>query len=69
MKKKSKMPIMHDAIRKILYSLYKHNKITKNLLQLNRAIIIMKIFFDDKKLLIISSKNIPFDSPPKVFKV
>ena len=63
------MPIMHDAIRKILYSSYKHNKITKNLLQLNRAIIIMKIFFDDKKLLIISSKNIPFDLPAKVFKV
>ena len=63
------MPIMHDAIRKTLYSSYKHNKITKNLLQLNRAIIIMKIFFDDKKLLIISSKNIPFDLPAKVFKV
>ena len=52
---------MFDLIIQILHFLHQHNKVIKTLQQFNRAIIIIKIFFADKKSFIISSSNIHFD--------
>ena len=44
---------MIDVIRKILYLLYQHNKITKKFTANNRVIIVMAVYIDDNKHVII----------------
>ena len=58
---------MFNIIRQVLYLLYLHNNITKtSKQQFNQVIMIMSILFDDKKVIILSPKDICVDLPIQI---